>query len=72
MLKTLLARRHRINKLYNIKIWIRLVASIWLMLVIAWSGMIFWTVQRQEQNAIQRARDFSLSVHQMTLGLVNE
>ncbi len=56
-----------LRKLYNIKIWLRLVVSIWVMLVIAWSTMIYWASYEQRRTAIEQARDFSLSVHQMTL-----
>lgn len=55
------------NKLYDVKIWIRLVGTIWLMLVVAWSGMIYWASMEQRDTAISQARDFADSVHQMTL-----
>jgi PAS domain S-box/diguanylate cyclase (GGDEF) domain len=56
-----------LRKLYNIKIWLRLVVSIWAMLVIAWTSVIYWASYEQRRTAIEQARDFSLSVHQMTL-----
>ncbi len=56
-----------LKRLYNIKIGLRLVVSIWVMLVIAWSGMIYWASYEQRRTAIEQARDFSVSVHQMTL-----
>src|SRR5512135_1695847 len=56
-----------LQKLYNIKIWLRLVVSIWVMLVIAWTSVIYWASYEQRRTAIEQARDFSLSVHQMTL-----
>jgi methyl-accepting chemotaxis protein len=56
-----------LGRLYDIKIWIRLVGTIWLMLVVAWSGMIYWASVEQRDTAIRQARDFADSVHQMTL-----
>lgn len=51
----------------NLKIWIRLVSAIWLMLIAAWGGMIFWAYQEQESMALTQAHDFANSVHQMTM-----
>jgi methyl-accepting chemotaxis protein len=56
-----------LGRMYDIKIWIRLVGTIWLMLVLAWSGMIYWASAEQRDTAISQARDFADSVHQMTL-----
>lgn len=53
--------------LYNVKIWIRLVASIAMMLSLAWSGMIYWTVYQQRHLALNQARDLAMSVNQMTM-----
>ena len=54
-------------KVRNHKIWIRLVVGISIMLVIAWSGMIWWATVQQRATAIGQARDFSQSVHRMTM-----
>jgi methyl-accepting chemotaxis protein len=51
----------------NMKIWVRLTAAIWLMLVVAWTGMIFWESWVNRQTAIAQAREFSLSMHEATL-----
>jgi methyl-accepting chemotaxis protein len=51
----------------NMKIWVRLVIVIWLMLVVAWSGMIYWASMKQGESAIKQAEDFSNSVHKMTM-----
>ncbi len=51
----------------NLKIWVRLVAVIWLMLFITWTILIFWTAREQRDFAIEQARDFSRSVHKMTM-----
>jgi methyl-accepting chemotaxis protein len=48
-------------------IWVRLVSGIWVILVILWSGMIYWAYVEQKNNAVEQARDFALSVHQMTM-----
>ncbi len=55
------------NKIHDLKIWIRLVAVIWLMLFIAWAILIFWAAHEQRNFANEQARDFSKSVHKMTL-----
>lgn len=51
----------------NLKIWVRLVLVIWLMLVLAWSGMIYWASMESRETAIKQAEDFSNSVHKMTM-----
>ncbi|MDD5249384.1 MAG: methyl-accepting chemotaxis protein [Rhodocyclaceae bacterium] len=51
----------------DMKIWIRLTAAIWIVLVIAWAGMIFWESSVNRQTAIEQARAFSLSMHEATL-----
>src|SRR5512135_2714065 len=55
------------NRINDLKIWVRLVAAIWLMLVLAWTGMIYWAYVEQEHTAIEQAKDFANSVHTMTL-----
>ncbi|MBZ0091846.1 MAG: methyl-accepting chemotaxis protein [Sulfuricellaceae bacterium] len=45
----------------------RLVVAIWGMLIIAWTGMIYWTYDAQQDNAIDQAKNFAKSVHTMTL-----
>jgi methyl-accepting chemotaxis protein len=56
-----------LKRINDLKIWVRLVAAIWLMLVIAWTGMIYWAYVEQEHTAIEQAKDFAKSVHTMTL-----
>ncbi len=51
----------------NLKIWIRLVGGISIILAIAWAGMIWWATVEQRETAIGQARDFSQSVHRMTM-----
>ncbi|MRR50540.1 MAG: methyl-accepting chemotaxis protein [Rhodocyclaceae bacterium] len=54
-------------RLADMKIWIRLTAAIWLMLVVAWTGVIFWEATVNRQTAINQAQDFSSSMHEATL-----
>jgi methyl-accepting chemotaxis protein len=54
----------RIN---DIKIWIRLTAAIWVVLISAWTAMIFWESHANRHAAIEQAQDFSLSMHDSTL-----
>ena len=49
------------------KIWVRLTAAIWSVLVIIWIGVIVWTSQVSENTAIQQAKEFSQSIHEMTM-----
>ncbi|MDR1888183.1 MAG: methyl-accepting chemotaxis protein [Zoogloeaceae bacterium] len=49
------------------KIWIRLTAAIWLVLVIAWAGIISWESEENFQTSIDQAKSFSRSIHEMTI-----
>jgi methyl-accepting chemotaxis protein len=51
----------------NQKIWVKLTAAIWLMLVVFWTGLIFWESHVNHQTATEQAKDFSLSMHESTL-----
>jgi methyl-accepting chemotaxis protein len=51
----------------DLKIWMRLTAAIWLMLVIAWTSMIFWESKVNRDTAIEQAKQFSLSMHEATM-----
>ncbi|HTY04202.1 MAG TPA: methyl-accepting chemotaxis protein [Rhodocyclaceae bacterium] len=51
----------------NQKIWVKLTVAIWLMLVVFWTGLIFWESYTNRQTAIRQAEDFSLSMHEATL-----
>src|SRR3989338_2784395 len=54
-------------RISDLKIWIRLTGAIWLMLLVAWSGMIFWESHVNRQTAIEQAREFSNSMHEATM-----
>jgi methyl-accepting chemotaxis protein len=54
-------------RISDLKIWIRLTGAIWLMLLVAWSGMIFWESHVNRQTAIDQAREFSNSMHEATM-----
>ena len=49
------------------KIWIRLTAAIWGMLVLVWAGMIHWQSNVSRETSIRQAGDFAQSVHEMTM-----
>jgi methyl-accepting chemotaxis protein len=51
----------------DMKIWMRLTLAIWLMLVFAWTAMIFWESQVNRDTAIEQAKQFSLSMHEATM-----
>lgn len=51
----------------NWKIWLRLTAALWTVLVIVWTGMIAWQSEVNRDTAIRQAQDFSKSIHEMTM-----
>lgn len=51
----------------NWKIWMRLTAAIWFVLVLVWTGMIFWQSNVNRDTAIRQAQDFANSIHEMTM-----
>lgn len=54
-------------KIHNLKIWVRLVATIWIMLAVAWTGLIYWVQIEERKSAEAQAYDFSQSTYQMTM-----
>ncbi|MEW5781537.1 MAG: methyl-accepting chemotaxis protein [Pseudomonadota bacterium] len=54
-------------RLSDMKIWLRLTAGIWLILVLVWTGMIFWESKVNRDTAIEQATRFSQSMHEATL-----
>lgn len=55
------------NKLHSLKIWVRLVAGISIVLVLAWAGIIWWVNVQQQAMGIKQAHEFAGSVNQMTI-----
>ncbi len=51
----------------NIKIWIRLTVSIWLVLIVAWVSVLLWEGHSNWHAAVDQADDFSLSMYDSTL-----
>ncbi|WP_342767609.1 methyl-accepting chemotaxis protein [Azonexus fungiphilus] len=49
------------------KIWVRLTAAIWVVLALIWAGAIVWMTQVNRDTAIKQAKDFSQSIHEMTM-----
>lgn len=49
------------------KIWVRLVFGISVMMVISWSLIIWWVTAQQQEMGIKQAKDFAVSVNQMTI-----
>jgi methyl-accepting chemotaxis protein len=56
-----------LQKLYDIRLGIRLSAVIWIILVVAWTGMVGWVYFEQRNMAVAQAKDFSDTTHEMTL-----
>jgi len=54
-------------RLADMKIWMRLTAAIWAMLVVAWTGMVLWESKVNRDTAIEQAKNFSLSMHEATM-----
>ncbi|TCT24126.1 methyl-accepting chemotaxis protein [Thiobaca trueperi] len=55
------------RRINDLPIWIRLVGAMWLILMPAWTGMIFWAAHEQRQTAIDQAEAFTSTLHEMTL-----
>jgi methyl-accepting chemotaxis protein len=55
------------GRLSDTPIWLRLTGAIWLMLALAWGGMIVWETRANRDMAIEQAKDFAHSVHEMTM-----
>ncbi len=51
----------------DLKIWVRLTAAIWVVLALIWAGAIVWMTQVNRDTAIKQAKDFSQSIHEMTM-----
>jgi methyl-accepting chemotaxis protein len=54
-------------RIADLKIWLKLTVAIWVMLVCAWTALIFWESHVNRQTAIEQATEFSLSMHEATL-----
>ena len=54
-------------RIADLKIWVRLTAAIWVVLALIWAGAIVWTTQVNRDTAIRQAKDFSQSIHEMTM-----
>lgn len=54
------------KKLYNLPIWLRLLGTIWFLLVVAWTLLIGLAAWEQRATAIQQAETFSHSIHEMS------
>ena len=55
------------KRIADLPIWMRLTGTIWLMLVVAWTGMIVWESGVNRETAIEQAKSFSLSMHEATM-----
>lgn len=53
--------------LSNSKIWVRLVLGISIMMIVSWSVIIWWVTVQQQEMGIRQAKDFAVSVNQMTI-----
>ncbi len=55
------------ERLSNVKIWVRLLFFIWLMLCLAWSGMILLAMNEQRSISVQQAIGFGETMNEMTM-----
>lgn len=55
------------QRLYDLPIWLRLITATWIILIIAWSSTILWSIHAQQQNAQHQANAFAESVHEMAM-----
>ncbi|MFW5909288.1 MAG: methyl-accepting chemotaxis protein [Thiohalospira sp.] len=56
-----------VSYFHNVRIWVRLSILIWLLLAVAWTGMIVWAAFEQRDTAVEQAEGFARSLHQSTL-----
>ncbi|HJW26574.1 MAG TPA: EAL domain-containing protein [Rhodocyclaceae bacterium] len=56
-----------LTNMRDIKIWVRLVVAILLAAIISGASLIHWATLEQRHIAVDQAKDFANSVHQMTL-----
>ena len=54
-------------KFNDFKIWVRLVIAILAVTIVTGIGFIHWATLQQKQIAVDQAKDFAVSVHQMTM-----
>lgn len=55
------------QKLQDMKIWIRLVVVIVMSVILSGIGLIHWATLKQQKIAVDQAKDIALSVHQVTM-----
>ncbi len=55
------------RRINDLPIWMRLLGSMWLILLPAWTGLILWAADQQRQTAIEQAEAFTSALHEMTL-----
>ncbi len=56
-----------IERIADLKVWIKLTISIWLLLLISWPTLIIWQGYVSRQEAIDQAKSSSASIHEATL-----
>ncbi len=56
-----------LGRLHDIRIWLRLVVVILVGTISAGGGLVYWSTLQQKKIAVDQARDFAQSVHQMTM-----
>lgn len=58
---------HLIDRFNRQRIWIRLISAILLGTMLSGVGLVHWATLQQQKTAIDQAKDFADSVHQMTM-----
>ncbi len=56
-----------LRRLHDVKIWVRLLVSIWVMLVLAWTTTIGYAAWEQRNVAVDQAVEFTDTMNQMTM-----
>ena len=54
-------------RLADTPIWVRLTGAIWLVMIVAWVGMIVWSGYINKNTSIKQAKSFAGAVNEMTL-----
>src|SRR3989338_8978686 len=56
-----------VDRVANLKVWMKLTFSIWLLLLISWPTLIVWQSFVSRQEAIDQATSSSASIQEATL-----
>ncbi|HET9702060.1 MAG TPA: diguanylate cyclase [Burkholderiales bacterium] len=57
----------RATRIVDLPIWVKLVVTLWLLIVLTWGAALGWAYRAHRESTLAQAREFAVSVHQLTL-----